>query len=341
MGQNTQTTTSLNYAALHEPVTEKDVEAYKQYVGASGFTNSIWLQVVLAVFAGAMLSIVFVPMLNVSAGSPLSQLFIVLAWTAATIGSGFLFDIAFKHYNKTRARMHKFTTQNGITLIIKRPDPSYAGMIFDEGHSREIDAALVIPGRAEIGNYVYVTGSGKNRTTHPWSYIKTKLDRKLPHMALDAKKNNLFGRISNLPDTFDKSQTLSLEGDFNKHFTLYAPKQYERDALYVFTPDVMAALIDNGSGFDMEVIGDELYIYKTGYFNLGSEKDIRSALSIVDVVRGELQDQTAYYADERVGDRTQNIIAPEGAQLKSGVNWVAIVLAAFIIVIWVWAWLNG
>ena len=151
-------------------------------------------------------------------------------------------------------------------------------------------------------------------------------------MVLDAKKNNMFGKISNLTDTFDRSQTLALEGDFNEYFTLYAPKQYERDALYVFTPDVMAKLIDNGAQFDMEVIDDELYIYKSGRIGLTDEAQLRSILSIFDTIAAELKDQTDYYADERVGDRAQNIVAVPGARLKHGVNWVvvAIVVAMFV-----------
>ena len=43
-----------------------------------------------------------------------------------------------------------------------------------------------------------------------------------------------------------RTQVLSLEGDFDRYFTLYCPKEYERDALYVFTPDLMALLDRRG-----------------------------------------------------------------------------------------------
>ena len=55
-------------------------------------------------------------------------------------------------------------------------------------------------------------------------------------------------------------QRLSLEGDFDDHFTLYCPEEYERDALYLFTPDVMARLIDRVRGFDVEIIDDWLFL---------------------------------------------------------------------------------
>lgn len=49
------------------------------------------------------------------------------------------------------------------------------------------------------------------------------------------------------------------EGDFDDYFTLYCLAEYERDSLYLFTPDVMARLIDRVRGFDVEIIDDLLF----------------------------------------------------------------------------------
>lgn len=48
---------------------------------------------------------------------------------------------------------------------------------------------------------------------------------------------------------------LSLEGDFDRYFTLYCPGDYERDALYVFTPDLLALLIDESRHFAANALG--------------------------------------------------------------------------------------
>lgn len=327
MTSNTQT---INYESLNQPVSEADIAAYKQSAGGNGRMNT-WAVVLIGGLAGLFVGMAFLMPMMATVSSTGVRMFVAMLWGGLIIGGIVASRAAFKYYDRQQAKRYRFAMQNGITFLRKRNDPAYAGMIFDEGHSRELREGYVFADGAEMGNYRYVTGSGKNRTTHDWAYIKVKLPRRLPHMVLDAKKNNIFGRFSNLTDTFDGSQTLSLEGDFNDHFTLYAPKQYERDALYVFTPDVMARLIDTGSGFDMEVIDDELYIYRAASFNLGSETELRTLLGIVSTISSELKDQTGYYADERVGDRTQNIIAAPGARLKHGVNW----LAVFIIVVMV------
>ena len=66
-------------------------------------------------------------------------------------------------------------------------------------------------------------------------------------------------RIS--PATFDRDQRLSLEGDFDTYFSLYCPEGYERDALYLFTPDIMARFIDNAAALDVEIVDDWLFLY--------------------------------------------------------------------------------
>jgi hypothetical protein len=93
----------------------------------------------------------------------------------------------------------------------------------------------------------------------------------------------------------------------------------------------MAQLIDSGSAYDMEVVDDELYIYRSGRIDLGSEAELRQILAIVDAIGSDLREQTDYYSDERVGDRTQNIIASQGVRLKKGINWAVVVIVIFII----------
>lgn len=70
-------------------------------------------------------------------------------------------------------------------------------------------------------------------------------------------------------------EKVSLEGDFNKYFSLYVPKGYEIEALEIFTPDVMAMLIDKSRAFSLEFIENHLYIYaakpidtKSGLYSL-------------------------------------------------------------------------
>jgi hypothetical protein len=176
-----------------------------------------------------------------------------------------------------------------------------------------------------------------------------QLDRRLPQMVLDSKANNgLFGS-TNLPKTFSRDQVLSLEGDFDKYFTLYCPRAYERDALYVFTPDLMALLIDNAGAFDVEIVDDWLFVYSSTPIDTTAPAQIGRMFQIVDTVGAKTITQSDRYSDERVADAgashdqaaalagpdaSRNLIAPQGRRLRTRFSWVSIVVFAFIIVVW-------
>ena len=165
-------------------------------------------------------------------------------------------------------RLNRFAEANGMQYIPNLPGPGLPGMIFGVGSARAASDLLrgEQPRFVEFGNYRYTTGSGKNRTTHTWGYVAIKLDVPLPNIVLDATGNNgLFG-ASNLAAAFDRDQRLSLEGDFDTYFSLYCPQGYERDALYLFTPDIMARFVDNAAALDVEIVDDWLFLYAHGIF---------------------------------------------------------------------------
>lgn len=238
---------------------------------------------------------------------------------------------------ETWFRLDTFANANGMIFSPTDPSPSYPGAIFNIGDSRKALNHLrsATDRYLDIGNYQYSTGSGKSRSTHTWGFMALQLDRKLPNMVLDAKANNgLFG-TTNLPATFAKDQVLSLEGDFNEHFTLYCPKQYERDALYVFTPDLMALLIDNAAPFDVEIVDDWMFVYSSREFQSANPAVYQRLFQIVDTVGAKTLAQTDRYVDQRVGDFAANYVAPQGQRLKRGVAVGSVIFFVVFTAIWV------
>jgi hypothetical protein len=235
------------------------------------------------------------------------------------------------------ARIKAFALANGFVYLdsSNASTDSYNGMIFKQGHARTIHTGIksAADTQYELANCSYVTGSGKNSRTHHYGFVRIKLPRRLPHMVLDATANNLFKRFSNLPVVFNSDQKLSLEGDFDKYFTLYAPAEYKTDALYVFTPDIMQLFITNAHTFDAEVIDDDLYLYTTGSLKLDTPESLQALITLVNKIHPKLYNQTDYYADERVGDRASNIIAPEGSRLQSRFSYIAVVVIVIYILL--------
>lgn len=212
-------------------------------------------------------------------------------------------------------RLDRFARANGMGYVPRLDDPGLPGMIFSLGSARY--ATDLVRGEqprfVEFGNYQYTTGSGKNKTTHNWGYVAVKLDVPLPNIVLDATSNNsLFG--SNLPASFDKDQRLSLEGDFDRYFDLYCPEGYETDALYLFTPDIMARFIDHAAALDVEIVDDWLFLYGRRDFSTLDPATWAWLFSVV----GALLDKFAQWArwrDDRLSAPPVSI--PDAAALST------------------------
>lgn len=160
-------------------------------------------------------------------------------------------------------------------------------------------------------------GAGRGKVTHTFGYLQMTLPRRVPHMLLDARANDILG-ISNLPRGVDRSQRLSLEGDFDQHFTLYAPAEYQTDALYVFTPDLMATLIDEGSSYDVELVDDRLYLYSAKPFRHDDPETMRWLLWFVELMMRRFGTRTFRYRDEKLeAPAPRGTVTPAGARLRA------------------------
>lgn len=253
-------------------------------------------------------------------------------------------------------RLDHFARANGMRYLPRAEDPRLPGMIFNRGNSRQATGRVrgEHPRFVEFGNYRYTTGSGKNRTTHRWGYVAIHLDAPLPHIVLDALGNNsVFG--SSLPTTFDRDQRLSLEGDFDRHFALYCPQGYERDALYLFTPDIMARFIDHAGQLDVEIVDDWLFLYTRRNVSTLDPRTWAWLFSVVAALMDKLA-QWGRWRDERLtaGAAPAAAVAPGGAlpfgdeavvappapapgvaepgrRLKKGWSWASVVVALLAI----------
>jgi hypothetical protein len=272
------TAPSFDARPLVDPVDRATARAYVQELrrtgrapagpGAAGIivgvvVGAVFLFMFGSVFAGILGS--FLAVMSAPGGG-VPPLFAVVPFAFLLLVLG---GIGFAIWRLVRGgsserwyRLDRFAQSNGMSWHPVSENPPLPGMVFGQGRSRKATDVVrgTRPRFVEFGNYQYTTGSGKEQTTHRWGYVAVKLSTPLPHIVLDATSNNaLFG--SNLPASFDKAQRLSLEGDFDRHFALYCPQGYERDALYLFTPDIMARFIDHAAALDVEIVDDWMFLY--------------------------------------------------------------------------------
>lgn len=251
--------------ALSAPIERHDLRAFKASLpqrfphSHHGRATGAVFGLVMCIILGAALTIAGVIVLA-SGGAGLAGTILALVGLLF-LGIGIV-TLATYSTTKPQYRLDRFAQANGMQFHPGYNNPQLPGMLFSIGRQRH--SQLLVRGDTprfvEFGNYRYTTGSGKNSTTHTWGYIAVQLDSPLPHIVLDAEGNNSFFG-SNLPIGLKKDQRLSLEGDFDQHFSLYAPVGYEADALYLFTPDIMQRFIRNAAQLDVEIVDDWLFFY--------------------------------------------------------------------------------
>lgn len=162
----------------------------------------------------------------------------------------------------------------------------------------------------QLGIASYTGGkSDPKGPRNAFRFLSLRLPRALPHLMIDARGNGSMRAA--LPG----AQRLSLEGDFGKFFTVYVPAGYERDALELLTPDVMACLIDHGRSWDIEVVDDRLQLASTKLLGRWDRSESTALLLFSEIVSAELGHQAQTYSDPRsVRPRAQ--VAAQGRRLR-------------------------
>ncbi|QEA27869.1 hypothetical protein FGL91_04450 [Microbacterium sp. CBA3102] len=356
---------SFDPRPLTEPVDAASVRAFAAELRSrrtAGMSASTVIGIAVAVIAAVVMIPIFVSVVLALAsfdGSPATAaipLVLILLLLAAV---GVMIWLSVRNAQATRYRLDRFARANGMSYEPKIVDPPLPGMIFSLGRARQSTDLIrgTRPRFVEFGNYQYTVQSGKNSTTYRWGYVAVKLDVPLPNIVLDAKGNNGFG--SNLPASFQKAQRLSLEGDFDQHFTLYCPAGYERDALYLFTPDIMARFIDNAAQLDVEIVDDWLFLYTQRKVSTLDPATWAWLFGVVGALLTKF-DQWARWRDDRLIAENPGAtasaappnqalpfappaglltpppgVAPQGRRLKRGGTWVPIIIVIGFIAFWI------
>jgi hypothetical protein len=238
-----------------------------------------------------------------------------------------------KNYDiQTAIEISRLAEANGWSYVYYKANTHFAGILFTAGHHYRFTNVVNGPG-FQVGQCKFKTGSGRSEREYHYAYLAIPLQRELPNMVLDSKSNNyqLLGmEISNLPETLNKDQVISLEGDFDKYYTLYAPKDYDADVRYVFTPDLMQALIRESDSIDIEILDNTMLVY-LGKNDIGTIEFWQRIGRFMDIVGDKIQRQTQNYSDDK--SLVSGVVAPQGRQLRRGVSTVSVVLAVLYVLL--------
>jgi len=158
----------------------------------------------------------------------------------------------------------KFAKEIGFKYLGKGNISSVEGCIFEPGYTKRISDLIV--GRDKdheirIFTYTFTVGFGKSAHTYSFTIFENTFSKNMPHILLEPK--SLF--FDPMDFGFVGGHEMTLEGDFNKHFSFTVEKEFEIEALQIFTPDFMADLMDTSKKFGFEFCKNKLYIYNSSF----------------------------------------------------------------------------
>jgi hypothetical protein len=337
---------TIDLSEIETPPTRDEVRAFRTLAqGAPGYPkrgSRVRSTIARAIFALLFVGIaaIFIAMgLEAEADpNPVDEgggaVFFVLSAVPLFFAVLIVVKIQFRDPFAKYLQLDRFARAHGLAYLPRTGKPAYPGTLFHKLVGGPAFDRLIGSDRRpiEIGNYRYTLFSKAMRSL-TWGYLVLRMDRKLPQMVLHSRRNERERRL--VSTEVIKSQTLSLEGDFDKHFTLYVPKGYERDALYVFTPDLMGLVIDKTGDFDIEIVDDWIIFYSPKKFDLLNPATLARLFGIADILGAKFHRQSDRYADDREGlSFADNTVGSRGRRLTVVFPYVAggvAVLGTFVL----------
>ena len=132
------------------------------------------------------------------------------------------------------------------------------GIMFKQGKGQDITHLIEgkVDGRPfRMFRYSFKIGEGKNETSYWYTVFAFKFEGTFPHIYLNNKHNSY---------SINAGEKLPIPTEFEKQFTLSAPRKYETEALEIFTPDIFTKLLDGGFTHDVELVDHELLMFVDG-----------------------------------------------------------------------------
>lgn len=126
---------------------------------------------------------------------------------------------------------------------------------------------------------------------YPYTVFAFRFNGHFPHIFLNYRDDNYNIHFSN---------KLPVPLEFEKDFHIFAPQKYEIEALAIFTPDLFHFILEENWSCDIELIDQELIIFRPGYIKNSAEleKEFGKALALVEKIAPSL-DKARF---EKIGD---------------------------------------
>jgi hypothetical protein len=218
------------------------------------------------------------------------------------IGAGFFVFIGFTIYvanllpDRDRRLWKQFALDNGWrSEKVQHAGSVLPPTIAGRGHSRvlsDVVSGTYSGNRFKSFTYTYTEGHGRLAVIYTQTIIQIVLHKPLPSFLLDS---SLAGVARDIPPNFIH---VSLEGNFDSSFKLYAPKESTTDVLSVLSPDIMQALILNNTLQDIQSENGSIWFVQHG--DTRRQPQLRALFIAIEGVMPEFYHRLKSYNATRV-----------------------------------------
>lgn len=297
--QNNGLKDSIDYSALDNGVTQSDTNTFlasggKKPMSGWLFLSAISIFFILLFTVGVLFGVVGELFKGRLALSDLNEyefvFYTVIFFGVLLTISLFLNDLQSRKNLAKLVRTSKFAAANNMTYIDTMKKSSNNGLIFSQGQERSTYDVVTSQSSPvfSFGTHRYITGGGRGRSSNEYGYISIDVGRGLPHTIFDAKANNgkLFDKqlFTNLPTTFDKDQIVSVNPEIDAVYTVYSSEKDVSSLAQIMTTNVFNKLKSLSFSFDIEMVGQNVYVYKNGAFKETKEA-IVEIMELIDLIQ--------------------------------------------------------
>lgn len=276
----------------------RDIIAYERIVCTPPYRRFVFLLIVVLLFAAAMLGALWwLGRSDILTVVPILGIFVV--------GYTLLAAVGFVWYAvglSRRVKIATFAWQNDWAYAdrlenTRRPGAAFARVL--RGQERAVVAGDDPRMPFELGMHHSIARGEQGATVQrPFAFIELPLPSSVPHIVLANRRRSIVPTLG----LGRGAARMDLEGEFAKVFRLIVPEGYQQDALYIFTPDLMARVIDLGRGAEIELVSDRLYVYLPHTTRFDRPETMAAALVLAEDFHRRFAVRTALYRDDAAGE---------------------------------------
>ncbi len=166
-----------------------------------------------------------------------------------------LMYIAVKYIVALHSFWIEIASVNGWSYKGRLPAAPGPAIMFRQGKNNNYASALegTLNGFSFTSfSYTFATGEGKSEVTHPYHVFSFPFEGNFPHLYLNNRHNSYSLSIG---------ESIPLPSEFEQQFFLSAPKEYEIEALEIFTPEILVKILDGKFIHDIELVDQRLFVF--------------------------------------------------------------------------------